>query len=263
MMPTTRCGSRHCRTFRLTLAVVSLAVGSGCGPPRAATQPARYPTTHPTTRSRDVTGKAAAAWRVKVDLSTPAAAYETVAKAMRDGDARAFRLCMLVPENLVERKQVEAFAQLIEASGRLRRAATERFGPETAAKMLECPVHVQDPGGWGEMLLDQVRAVGPEGAQIDGDEAKMSGCDFASGELERVGGQWRIRFAPKLQVHEPDRFVAILWTRGAQFRQYYARQIEAGRFRRAAEALDEINRVGTSSHLPEEILREHLEEGTE
>jgi hypothetical protein len=163
----------------------------------------------------------------------------------------------------VERKQVEGFARLIEASGRLRRAATERFGPETAAKMLECPVHVQDPGGWGEMLLDQVQAVGPDGARINGDEAKMSGCDFTSGELERVGGQWKIRFAPKVQEHEPDRFVAILWTRGAQFRQYYARQIEEGHFRRAAEALDEVHRAGTSSEYPEEVLREQLDQGRE
>jgi hypothetical protein len=177
---------------------------------------------------------------VKIDSSSPEAAYETLAEAMVMGDAGAY----LAITELVDPKDAKGVKFAVDwliTSGRLHAAAVKRFG--AAGWRLAGGLDPHRPGLQLLNELDEAAAMGK--IQVHGDDAKFGNdldISYGPGEMVRVKPQWKIPSRKKEEVgkvpeegEDPsgiDAAIAILMKIEAGI----AKRIESGEFKTIEEA---------------------------
>lgn len=133
---------------------------------------------------------------VKVDASSPMAAYRSAVLAEAEGDGAAWLRCHVIVDPADEPK-LKAYSRYITGSADLEEAAVAKFG--AAGANVGLPVPLPRPRA---SALKQWNALAESEAElvVKGDEAFWGGIEEPASEAVRMNGQWKLRSRPKAMI---------------------------------------------------------------
>lgn len=183
---------------------------------------------------------------VKLDLSSPLAAYRSALLAKAEGDGDAMLRCYAIVDK-ADRPSLAAYARFVTTTADLEEAAVTRFG--AAGAKFNVPVPLPHPrqsalSEWPDLSQAE------EALVINGDEATLNELDEPVLEFVRVGEQWKLRSRPKATIGNKDDEEgtdwATLFTMVADAQARFAREIAAGNYANVSDAQQAVKQFMAS-----------------
>jgi hypothetical protein len=218
------------RRLAYTLASL-LAASAAFAQPAAAPAPATRPSTRPHLATTRLVG-----------AENPKRLLTIYAIAMAAGDADRVRDCY-VADTADERALVDAYAHMASSVGALRKAATDKYGPDGF-----------DNIGFGKMFAAEIKRIESSRLFVDGPKALAFTNNDAKPDLNLVhlDTGWKISAT---SFANPARHAARIEAQAAAYDEL-AKEIAAGKYRLATDAqVAGRNKVRDAKQAVEEKLK--------